>query len=167
MIRSLIISMMVVLLNDPVNQPAPQQTFYVTSQQLTCLANNIYFEGRGESNTGKKAIAYVTLNRVVDDNFPSTICDVVKQGLNDSNGNLLKHRCQFSWWCDGKKEVIHNWKLWDLCYTIAGNVIESYSFTNDPTQGSTYYHSTKSNPKWSKYFKRIVRIDNHVFYKDQ
>ena len=73
----------------------PTQASYDT--ELECLAQNIYFESRSETTSGKRAVAHVVLNRVSSKRFPSTICDVVQQG-----GSKL-NRCQFSWWCDGKK----------------------------------------------------------------
>ena len=52
----------------------------------------------------------VVLNRVNDDRFPNTICEVVKQGptrksWKDPTVKIpIKHRCQFSWFCDGKSD---------------------------------------------------------------
>ena len=36
------------------------------TNEIKCLAENIYFEARGESTAGKMAVALVTLNRVKD-----------------------------------------------------------------------------------------------------
>ena len=47
--------------------------------ELDCLAKNIYFEARGESLTGKIAVANVTMNRVEHHKYPSTVCGVVTQ----------------------------------------------------------------------------------------
>jgi hypothetical protein len=38
---------------------------------------NIYHESRGESLKGQIAVAAITLNRVVDKDYPTTICRVV------------------------------------------------------------------------------------------
>ena len=35
-----------------------------TKNDIHCLAENIYFEARGESTAGRMAVALVTLNRV-------------------------------------------------------------------------------------------------------
>jgi spore germination cell wall hydrolase CwlJ-like protein len=67
------------------------------SPELFCLAQNIYFEARGEPLLGKIAVGHVVLNRVADKRFPGHVCKVIQQG-----GNRRLHRCQFSWWCDGK-----------------------------------------------------------------
>ena len=45
-------------------------------KQVTCLAENIYFEAAHEPLDGKKAVAFVTLNRV-QSGYADNICDVV------------------------------------------------------------------------------------------
>jgi hypothetical protein len=52
----------------------------VNTQELICLAQNIYFEARAESIQGKTATANVTRNRVKSADFPNTYCGVVKDG---------------------------------------------------------------------------------------
>ena len=52
----------------------------VNETELKCMAQNIYFEGRAESMVGKIAIGHVVMNRIEDERFPGTICDVVHQG---------------------------------------------------------------------------------------
>ena len=47
---------------------------------IACLATAIYFEARGEPMVGQVAVAQVIVNRVYDERFPDTVCDVVKQG---------------------------------------------------------------------------------------
>ena len=84
-----------------------------------CLAENIYFEARAESFSGKAAVANVTRNRVEDARWPSTYCEVVTEGSLENHGKLevkmfrfrksllvQKHKCPSSWYCDGKKDVI-------------------------------------------------------------
>ena len=47
---------------------------------IACLATAIYFEARGEPMVGQVAVAQVIINRVDDERFPDTVCEVVKQG---------------------------------------------------------------------------------------
>ena len=81
-------------------------------QQMMCLAENIYFEARAEGIEGKAAVANVTRNRVNSDLFPNTYCEVVQQGPVRESWNKpgvyypVKHKCQFSWYCDGQKDII-------------------------------------------------------------
>ena len=81
-------------------------------REMICLAENIYFEARAEGVEGKAAVANVTRNRVESSRFPNTFCDVVYQGPVRESWNKkgvyfpVKHKCQFSWYCDGKKDII-------------------------------------------------------------
>ena len=69
---------------------------------LMCLAFNIYHEARSQSTIGQLAVAQVVMNRVDDDRFPDTVCEVVKQAVTHKGTNKpILHRCSFSWWCDG------------------------------------------------------------------
>mgnify|MGYP003314693505 CR=1 FL=1 len=70
-------------------------------EEMYCLAKNIYFESRDQPYIGRLAVAQVTMNRVKSEEFPDTICDVVTQG------GERKHRCQFSWYCDGAVSYTH------------------------------------------------------------
>lgn len=136
----------------------PQPTMKsIEHKQIECLAKNIYHEARGESTTGKIAIAFVTLNRVKSTKYPKTICSVVTQ--KDKGG-----KCQFSWTC-GKPKRIHQVKK-DKSFTEALN-LASYVYLNrdklhDPTRGSLHYHAKSANPKWK--WKKILQIGNHIFY---
>ena len=62
-------------------------------RQLECLAINIYREAGYEPFEGKVAVAQVTMNRVLHEEFPSDVCQVVYQK------NIFYQRlvCQFSW----------------------------------------------------------------------
>jgi len=55
-------------------------------QELECLALNIYFETSASSLADAMAVSDVVLNRVNSTKFPDTVCKVVKQGKQDSNG---------------------------------------------------------------------------------
>ena len=132
-----------------------------------CLAQNIYFESANQSFAGRVAVANVVLNRVEDDQFPSTVCDVVYQAEMKENwkGNLLPilHRCQFSWYCDGKSDLPTDSETWMEAFRIAGMVL-AFEY-QDITEGSLWYHSDTVEPYWSKHLSLVTTIDNHLFYK--
>ena len=79
-----------------------------------CLALNTYHEAKNQSLVGQIATAQVVMNRVEDNRFPNTICEVVKQGPTRPSWEdpkkeyPIKHRCQFSWYCDGKDDTPKN-----------------------------------------------------------
>ena len=128
----------------------------ISNDQLNCLANNIYHEARGETVTGKTAVAYVTVNRTKSNKFPSTVCQVVKQG---SRG-----RCQFSWTCDGKPDTIRDKASWQASLNIARKVLTGA--VEDPTRGAIYFYNHHViTPKWVRTTLRTARIGNHTFTK--
>lgn len=129
-----------------------------------CLALNIYHEARSESTLGKRAVAWVTLNRVQSSKFPDTICDVVYQAHLDSHGNPKRHQCQFSWYCDGASDKTTNQQEWTRAQELARQVMKNYGKIPDPTEGATYYHAVYVNPQWASSFKKTTRIDQHIFY---
>ena len=63
--------------------------FKAQADEVNCLALNIYHEARNQPFMGKLAVGFVTLNRVKSDNFPNTICEVVKQGFYYKNNPIL------------------------------------------------------------------------------
>jgi len=125
-------------------------------EDLQCLAKNVYFEGRNQPWVGQVAIAQVTLNRVKSLAFPSTICEVVRQ--------KKRNICQFSWYCDGKSDQPKDIKDYDKATDVA---IQVYSGTiPDVTEGALWYHATYiRRPFWAYSMKEMVKINEHIFYK--
>jgi len=146
---------------------------------ITCLAKNIYFEAKSESFAGQAAVALVVLNRVQDKRFPDEVCKVIYEGPHYESwktraiSDLPKEervyyprrdRCQFSWYCDGKSDNPKEESAYEQAHRVAWLVLNGHLF--DFTQGATHYHAVYVDPAWSKHpeVKRIVRIDNHIFY---
>ena len=135
-----------------------------------CLALNTYHEAKNQSMIGQIATAQVVMNRVADDRYPNTVCEVVKQGPhrpsweNPGKEYPVKHRCQFSWYCDGKSDIPKNEKAWkkaqDYAYLVLYNRINL-----DVTEGATHYHATYVRPAWAKTKTRTTRIEKHIFYR--
>jgi len=124
---------------------------------LKCLAMNIYWEARSEPVAGQVAVAAVTLNRVEDRRFPNEVCKVVRQG-----GEIRRHRCQFSWWCDGKKDIPLEAEAWRRANTLAR--LTSAGVIEDPTGGAMWYHADYVEPYWAEAKKQVTKIGRHIFY---
>ena len=71
-------------------------------EAIMCLSLNIYWEARNQSFIAQVAVAEVTMNRVYDDRYPNTVCEVVQQVQKYKwNPNVIvRNRCQFSCYCD-------------------------------------------------------------------
>ena len=164
------------------------------NKQIVCLAENIYFEARAENISGKAAVANVTKNRVFSSKWPNTWCGVVKQGpvreswktrgkdVKDEDRVFwpIKHRCQFSWYCDGKKDVI--WANYEKTgQTIEGNArawrdsVELAIYItgfgkltiDDNTHGALYYYNHNLvYPHWADAMILIGVEGNHTFMKE-
>jgi len=144
-----------------------------TAADVLCLAKNIYFEAGVESTAGKLAVANVTLNRTLGDNYPNTICEVVHEGIHRYNARIeeyvpVRDRCQFSWYCDGLLDDPREGRTWESAQELAKRVLVNHydRALIDITDGATHYHANwmETYPKWSKKKKIMASIDRHIFY---
>ena len=131
-----------------------------------CMAQNIYYEARGSNRADRIAVADVVLNRVQDTRYPNTICEVVRQGKQYADGRMIRNKCQFSWYCDGKSDWPHDMDAWVDAQMIAYNMIE-YAQGRGLTEGSTHYHADYVKPDWARSLQLTGRIGVHIFYRWQ
>jgi spore germination cell wall hydrolase CwlJ-like protein len=124
--------------------------------EVDCLAQNIYHEAGFESNEGKQAVAFVTLNRTLDERFPSKICSVVKQ--------KTRRTCQFSWFCLPVK-LHKESEAYKQSLEAALFVYANYDKLRDVTEGALFYHADYVRPKW-KGLEVTTVIGRHIFYKE-
>jgi spore germination cell wall hydrolase CwlJ-like protein len=127
------------------------------SSEWRCLAEALYFEARGETVKGQFAVAEVIKNRVKSERFPGSFCGVINQGTGK------KYQCQFTYTCDGHKEVIAE----PAAFTQVGKVARYMIDGQVPplTDGATHYHTTAVKPRWSKVYANTARIGVHLFYR--
>ncbi len=128
-------------------------------REIRCLAQNIYFEARGEPENGQFAVAAVTMNRVASDKYPNTVCKVVWQ------------RHQFSWTHDGKSDRPRDKNAWRKAKQIARLVYERYFEFQDRTNGAWdltrgalhYFAPHLVFPDWAKSADSVTYIGRHAF----
>jgi spore germination cell wall hydrolase CwlJ-like protein len=129
-----------------------------TKRQVTCLAENIYFEAGHEPDKGKQAVAFVTINRV-QAGYSKDICGVVHQKTGET--------CQFSWLCDkkitDKRLTIKDTMLYNEVRELAIDMILNRELKEDVTEGATYYHADYINPHWN--LEKVKQIGRHIFYR--
>lgn len=152
-------------------QAQEQQLLHEESQkQHLCLAMNIYYESRGSNLADQAAVADVVLNRVVSTKYPNTICEVVHQGKQRPSWKdpnvmvMVRHMCQFSWYCDGKADNPQDEDAWADAQMLAYYMIE-YDQYRGISEGATHYHATYVNPSWNRNMQLVGRIGSHVFYR--
>src|SRR6056300_755999 len=132
-------------------------------RQVECLAQNIYYEARGENQDGHVAVALVTMNRSLSKLYPNNVCNVVREKLGKT--------CQFTWWCDSKlrsKATLYNYtrqekKVYEEIRDLALHVYVNRDIIEDFTGGAIFYHANYVNPRWK--YKKTAQIGNHIFYK--
>lgn len=138
---------------------------------VECLAKNMYFEARNQGTAGWLAVTAVVLNRVNDKRFPNTICEVVTQGptrpsWKDPSVRIpIKHRCQFSWFCDGKSDNPKHEKSYNQMLDFAELLLSGAVDFIDITDGAQFYHADYVRPSWARTKKRTIEIEDHIFYK--
>jgi len=125
-------------------------------EAILCIAEAIYFEGRSQPAQGQQAIANVIMNRVADNRYPNNPCHVIQ------HGGTKRNNCQFSYYCDGKPEVIYNKQAFGQAVINAS--IAYFQILPDPTLGSTHYHASYVQPSWAS-TEPIIKINDHLFYK--
>lgn len=115
-------------------------------REFLCLALNIYFEARGESPSGKAAVAHVVLNRRDSGRFAPTICSVIWQ------------RSQFSWTVRPVGSLVpREQAVWEACQHIALDVIAGR--IKDPTAGAQYFSALRVRGVRGS----TIRIGGHTF----
>ena len=150
--------------------------------QEFCMAQNIFFEAGIDHHAGMSAVADVTLNRVNDGRYPSTVCEVVYDAvmkeswktkqypdLDDSERKYIpvRNKCQFSWFCDGKPDDVPlGSENWVRAQMVAWEIMHDGRFRGI-TEGATHYHATYVNPGWNKMknLDLVGRIGKHIFYR--
>lgn len=135
------------------------RSVWVTPEQ--CMTANIFFEARGESTDGMKAVAKVTMNRVKSKKYPSSVCKVVFQ------------KKQFSWTHQQNWDRIvmvmqgqvqkKDLQAYQKSATIAKEAVKGQLLIPQ-LSSSLWYHASYVKPKWSTRLKRVAKIGVHIFY---
>jgi spore germination cell wall hydrolase CwlJ-like protein len=128
------------------------------ARQEKCLAEAVYFEARGEAVRGQIAVAQVVMNRVFSGYYPTTVCGVVYQ---NANHHLA---CQFTFACDGIRDVVTEPDMWDRARRIAKATLDGRLWLPEVGK-STHYHAYWVHPSWVREMKKMYRTGVHTFYR--
>lgn len=141
------------------SEPLPQgmsdnaplgKEYALNREEVKCLAQNIYFEARGEPLQGRIKVGLSTVNRVKDNRFPSTICKVVNQSAYVKKFKKTVH--QMSWRADKSKHNVTPPKRFidmakDILLGKHANVCKS----------TNWFNPQKSSPaRWSASKKKVT-----------
>ena len=131
----------------------------LSSNELNCLAEAVYFEARGEPDSGQRAVAQVVVNRAGSGVYPKSFCGVVYQNEHRRNA------CQFSFACDGRPETKNEAAAWRKAKRIALQ-IASGEMRSPVLRTATHYHASYVHPSWARKMTRLSKIGLHVFYSE-
>ena len=130
--------------SDPLEEP------------LTCLARTIYWEAKGVPGRDMESVANVVMNRLADEEFPNTLCEVVQQGSEQSP-------CQFSWWCDGRPDEVVEDDAYEVVKEVARQALNQA--LPDHTDGALYFHDRTVHPPWADVFLMTAETEAFIFYR--
>lgn len=147
---------------EPHNPPQEREKQTYSEEDLYWMVMNIYFEARNQPLAGMLAVGQVVLNRVDHPNYPKAVKDVVTQAKLNSKGQPIRNMCQFSWYCDGKKDYVDRTnKVYSKVEYAARLVLERR--IPDLIDGATHYHAAKVKREWG--YPLTTIIGDHIFYK--
>ena len=142
-------------------------------ENIVCLAKNAYFEARNQSVLSQIAVSQVVMNRVQSPDFPNTVCGVVYEAQLSKwykekmdKEVPLKHKCQFSWYCDGKADIITDVQSYKIALAVAHQVLSKYTM-HDVTDGALFYHAYYVKPRWAREKIKTVVHEDHIFYRER
>lgn len=118
----------------------------ILTTALMCVALNVYHEARGEPLAGQIAVAYVTHKRA--------------GGKSSQYCREVYRKAQFSWTAS-KPPVDKKSPQWKTAVAVA----KTFLLFPDMSLGATHYHAKSVAPQWSKSFKVVSRIGDHIFYR--
>ena len=135
------------------------------SAAILCLATNLYFEARGEPLAGQLAVGYSVMNRVKSPRYPDTVCGVIYDAQFNSWDpvNPIRHRCQYSWFCDGIGDLPTDDQAMLEATILAQKIY--YGVGIDISGGATHYHASYVSPFWASDMEVVLTINQHIFYK--
>jgi spore germination cell wall hydrolase CwlJ-like protein len=145
-----------VIISKPETQAVDPAGTEPLDEAITCLSRTIYWETKGEDAASMEAVANVVMNRLGQQNFPDTICAVVREGSEQG-------ACQFSWWCDGRSDAAEDEKSYAIAKEIARKALNKQ--LPDRTAGALYFHNSSVTTDWSKKYIKTLRVGKLVFYK--
>lgn len=150
------------------------------NEELYCLALNAYHEARGVGMDEMMAVSQVVMNRVNHSTHYTTVCYVITEGPTRESWRTrqdktlpdeerifypVRGKCQFSWYCDGRPDVVRNMKGWEDAVIAAYLVYNGYG--EDRVQDALHYYAHKKivKPDWTKDMEVTAVLAGHTFLK--
>lgn len=130
-------------------------------KELQCIKSALWYEARGETEEGIRAVMSVIYNRKNHKNYPNTFCKVILQDKQfsafNSDKSLATKRLKP---VKGPDEEAYS--------KVAGIAQEAVAGAFEPVLEPSvlHYAHIKVKNKWTRKFKRVIVLGNHSFYKE-
>ena len=141
----------------PATPPAPLRGALSDARDLECLTQAVYYEARGEPQSGQAAVAQVVLNRTRAGRYPKSVCGVVFQHARA----LGRAGCQFSFACDHQSFRPRERAAWSRAEHVARAALAGGHAGTLPTSATQFRVAGLS----SAGLEQVARIGAHVFYR--
>jgi len=134
----------------------------ITAKDIRCMADNMYYESRGEPAEGIFRVGLVTYNRMLK--ADKSACEIVYQKIDG--------KPQFSWTAKKQRSAGKLDRMeYEFCVAIAGLILSGDA--NDISQGATHFDNVtpKRARAWFKHALKTGRIEyietigGHSFYR--
>ena len=116
---------------------------------VECLARTVYHEAANQALWGQLAVAQVVVNRTRSGAFPASVCGVVGQPGQFSQGPV------------GLSATLG--RPWGAAVAIA-TIAQAGEF-RQIAPGALFFHAASMRPSWSGAHERIAQIGDHIFYR--
>jgi len=127
-----------------------------TSADVDCMSEALYFEARGTTYEGERAVGEVILNRAADSRFPASVCGVIDQRYNGS--------CQFSYRCDAiPNDQYHEPAELAKMRSISLDLMVNRG--EDITNGALFFHAASMAPGWFATLSKRGKFGGNIFYR--
>lgn len=167
----IILLLVIILFKMPDANADDYYTFTTLEPQseYDCLAEALYYEAAQDGDLGMYLVGKAILNRYYDKTYEfknlNTICEVVHQ---PSRNPAKPWECAFSYYCDGKPEIVPDHPLERAAMLAAQSM--AIGLLNDRssidfTDGALYYTQPQVSRGWMINTTVTVTYLNHVFRK--
>lgn len=125
----------------------------VSSDDLKCLTDNLYFEAAGEPIAGQALVGHSVINRVKDKRWKDSVCEVIYQPK------------QYSWTLSPTKEI-DDFRTYQFLESLAFTLLSNMD-AEEATGVTNYLRCDhRDQVDWWKSMDFLGRIGDHCFYKD-
>ena len=77
----------------------------------------------------------------------------------------IRHKCQFSWYCDGKSDKIYDEETFEEIYVLTDGVVDGTFEILDITEGATTLSCRLCTTSMGKTKVKTIEIEDHIFYR--